>query len=67
MFAGILRGDFFRLIMGDLHKKYQEFKQLYLQEYGIELTDEEAEEMGDKLLRLARAIQKYKKVKNNEK
>ena len=54
--------------MKDLHKKYVEFKELFLQEYGIELSDEQAEEFADKLLTLARAIQR-KKLNNqsNEK
>ena len=52
--------------MRNLHKKYQEFKQLYLQEYGIELSDEQAEELADKLLKLARAIQQRKRIDKDE-
>ena len=51
--------------MGSLHKKYQEFKELYLQEYGVELSDEQAEELAEKLLKLARIIQNHKKTKGN--
>ncbi len=47
--------------MGNLHKKYQELKKLYLDELGVELSDQQAEELADKLLELARMIQKHKK------
>ena len=58
--------DLHRLIMGSLHKKYQEFKELYLQELGVELSDEQAEEFAEKLLKLARIIQNHKKMKDSE-
>ena len=53
--------------MGDLHKKYQEFKKLYLDELGVELSDQQAEELADKLLNLARTIQQHKKIKGESK
>ena len=36
--------------MGDLHKKYQEFKKLYLDELGVELSDQQAEELARRLV-----------------
>ena len=51
--------------MENLHKKYREFKELYLQEYGVELNDEQAEELAEKLLKLARIIQNHKKMKDS--
>jgi len=50
-----------------LHEKYQEFKELYLQEFGVELNNEEAENIGERLLKLARAIQRRKKDKDGNK
>ena len=52
--------------MGQLHKKYQEFKELYLQELVVELSDQQAEEFAEKLLKLLRIIQEHKKARGNK-
>ena len=47
----------------ELSPMFKEFKIIYKQEFGIELFDEEAEEIGGRLLKLARAIVIYKQNK----
>ncbi len=47
----------------ELPPMYIELKTIYKQEFGINLTDEEAEEMGGRLLKLGRAIITHKQNK----
>lgn len=42
----------------------QEFKRLYKNKYGIELSDDEAYEQGIKIIELVKSI--YKPIKKNE-
>ena len=42
---------------------FKELKTIYQQEFGVNLTDEEAEEIGGGLLKLARSIVIYKQNK----
>ena len=47
----------------ELSSMFKEFKTIYKQEFGIDLLDEEAEEIGRRLLKLARAIVIHKQNK----
>lgn len=42
-------------------EKYEEFQRLYLKEYGIEISLDEAREKADNLLRLYKAVYKPKR------
>lgn len=51
----------------ELHEKYREFKELYLKECGVELSDKQAEKIGGEMLKLARLIHKHTNEKQNQK